>query len=123
MFQRILPLVFLEQLQKQAEVRRHNGVYSTLVVLWLLVWQRLHGGAPLETAVLELLCGLPAGFWPRPGKRIRDWRTLGKAPSSNTGAYNQARQALPLSIVEQSCDRIFEELVARFCNGPRSWPA
>lgn len=106
--------MFLEQLQKQAEVRRHNGVYSTLVVLWLLVWQRLHGGAPLEAAVLELLRGLPAGFWPRPGKRIRAWQTLGQAPSSNTGAYNQARQALPLSIVEQSCDRIFEELVAQF---------
>ncbi len=81
--------------------------------MWLLVVQRLHGGAPLETAVLELLHGLPAGFWPRPCKRIRDWQEQGKPLSSNTGAYNQARQALPLSVVQQSCDRIFEELAAR----------
>jgi hypothetical protein len=84
------------------------------VILWLLVVQRLQGGAPLEAAVLELLRGLPASFWPHPCKRIRDWQEHGKSPSSNTGAYNQARQALPLSIVQQSCDRIFEELVAQF---------
>ncbi len=88
-------------------------MYSPLVVLWLLVAQRLHGGASLEAAVIELLQGLPASFWPQPCKRIRDWRARGKTPSSNTGAYNQARQALPLSIVEKSCDHIFEQLVAQ----------
>jgi putative transposase len=101
-------------LQNEADVRRHNGIYSPLVILWLLVWQRLHGGAPLETAVLALLRGLPSSFWRRPCKRMRDWQECGKAPSGNTGAYNQARQALPLSIVQKSCDRIFEELVAQF---------
>jgi hypothetical protein len=83
------------------------------VILWLLVVQRLHGGAPLETAVLELLRGLPASFWPRPCKRVRDWQEHGQSPSSNTGGYNQARQALPLAIVQQSCDRIFEELLTQ----------
>jgi hypothetical protein len=63
--------------------------------------------------VLELLRGLPASFWPRPCKRIRDWREHGKMPSSNTGAYNLARQALPLSIVQKSCDHIFQQLVAQ----------
>lgn len=75
--------------------------------------QRLHGGASLQRVVLELLRGLPASFWPHPGKRVRQWREHGTAPSSHTGAYNQARQALPLSIVEQSCDRIFQQLVTR----------
>jgi hypothetical protein len=81
--------------------------------MWLLVVQRLHGGAPLETAVMELLHGLPASFWPRPCKRIRDWQEQGKPLSSHAGAYHQARQALSLSVVQQSCDRIFEELAAR----------
>jgi hypothetical protein len=81
--------------------------------MWLLVLQRLQGGAPLEAAVLELLRGLPASFWPRPCKRIRKWREQGESPSSNTGAYNQARQALPLAIVQQSCDRIFQELTGK----------
>ena len=84
--------------------------------MWLLVVQRLYGGAPLEAAVLEL-GGLPADFWPRPCKRIREWQEHGKPLSSNTGAYNQARQALPLSVVQQSCDHIFEELIARLAPG------
>jgi hypothetical protein len=71
----------------------------------------------LEAVVLELLRGLPLSFWPRPCKRIRDWHERGLAPSSYTGAYNQARQALPLSIVQQSCDRIFEKLVAGMEDG------
>jgi putative transposase len=79
--------------------------------MWLLVLQRLHGGASLQSAVLELLRGLPASFWPHPCKRVRQWRAHGIEPSSHTGAYNQARQALPLSIVEKSCDRIFQQLV------------
>jgi hypothetical protein len=79
--------------------------------MWMLVVQRLRGGASLESAVLELLRGLPTSFWPQPCKRIRQWREHGYTPSSHTGAYNQARQALLPSLVQQSCDRIFEQLV------------
>ncbi len=113
MFLELLPAAFLDQAQSQCGRKRNNAVYSPLVVMWLLVLQRLHGGASLETAVLELLRGLPAGFWPRPCKRLRQWREHGEAPSSHTGAYNQARQALPLGVVQQSCDRVFEQLLAR----------
>lgn len=112
MFQRLLPHSFIKQAELQAKQRRHNCVYSSLVVMWLMAAQRLRGGAPLEVAVVELLGGLPAHFWPRPAKRIRDWRWTGKAPSYHTGAYNQARQALALSVVQNSCDRIFQTLAA-----------
>jgi hypothetical protein len=102
----------VEPAYRQAGVRHHNRVYAPLVVMWLLLVQRLHAGAPLETAVLELLRGLPASFWPRPCKRIRSWQQ-GQTLSSHTGAYNQARQALPLSVVQSSSDRIFAQLAAR----------
>jgi hypothetical protein len=91
--------------------------------MWLLVLQRLHGAASLGAAVLELLRGLPASFWPQPCKRIREWREQGKVPSSHTGAYNQARQALPLSLVQQSCDQIFEQLVHRMDGTGSGQPA
>ena len=93
-------------------------MYSALVVLWLLVQQRMLGGASLETAVVGLLQGLPASFWPRPCKRIRKWQECGSSPSSNTGAYNQARQALPVSVVQKSCDHIFDQLLARMAPPP-----
>jgi hypothetical protein len=111
-FQQLLPADFLEQAYAEVGVRHHNSLYSPAVVMWLLVLQRLQGGAGLGAAVLELLRGLPSSFWPRPCKRIRDWQEHGQAPSSHTGAYNQARHALPLSVVRRCCDRIFEELMA-----------
>ena len=83
------------------------------MLLWLLIWQRLQGAAPLDAAVVDLLESLPACFWPNPCKRVRQWRESGKPVSGNTAAYNQARQRMPLSLVEQSCDRIFEQLLAR----------
>jgi hypothetical protein len=112
-FRELLPISFLDQIHTESGVEHHNGVYTPLVVLWLLAAQRLHGGSSMETAVLELLLGLPDSFWPRPCKRIRDWRERGKTPSSHTGAYNQARKALPLSMVEKSCDHIFQQLMTR----------
>lgn len=77
------------------------------------MWQRLHGAAPLEAAVLDLLQDLPACFWPKPCKRIQDWKQSRKPVSGNTAAYNQARQKLPLAVVKQSCDRIFDKLMER----------
>lgn len=112
-FQQLLSADFLDQALSEAGVKFNNSVYSPLVVLWLLVAQRLQCGASMEAAVLELLRGLPSSFWPRPNKRMRDWREHGKAPSSHTGAYNQARQALPLSVVQKSYDHIFEQLLSQ----------
>jgi hypothetical protein len=112
LYQHLLPAPFLHQLQQQAGIRQNNRVYTFLVVMWLFIVQRLHGGASLETAVLTLLRGLPASFWPRPCKRLQHWQQQGKSLSSHSGAYNQARQALPPTVVEQSCDRIFEQLTA-----------
>jgi putative transposase len=110
LYQRLLPASFLEPLEKHQ--RQHRRVYTFLVVMWLLIVQRLHPLASLETAVLELLRGLPSSFWPQPCQRVQDWRHGRKPLSSHTGAYNQARQALPLTVVEQSCDRIFQQLSA-----------
>ncbi len=111
-FQRLLPASFVQRLQHEAGIRQNNRVYTPLVVLWLLIFQRLQGAVSMEAAVLELLRGLPADFWPRHCKRLED-RGHGKPLSSYSGAYNQARQALPLTVVEQSCDRIFQQLTAQ----------
>ena len=70
------------------------------------------GPGTLETAVLELLRTLPPEFWPQPCKRLQvraeDQKTR---LSGNTGSYNQARQELPLTIVEQCGDRTFLKLI------------
>lgn len=118
----MLPASFVEQSCEEAEASFNNSVYTPLVVMWLLLWQRLHGAAPLEAAVLDLVRDLPASLWPDPCKRIRKWQESGQPLSGNTAAYNRARQRLPLPVVEQSCDRIFDQLMARMgsAGGPTS---
>jgi putative transposase len=103
----------VESAYDQAKRRSNNAVYSPLVLMWLLIWQRLQGAAPLDAVVIDLLQTLPACFWPNPCKRVREWQQSGKPVSGNTAAYNQARQRLPLSVVEKSCDQIFERLMER----------
>ena len=109
----LLPEEFLAEAHQAAGVRRNNSLYTTLVVICLMMAQRLHGGASQEYAVMELLRSLPASFWPRPSKLVRRWKQDGEGPSGNTAAYNQGRQALPKSVVGQSYDHILEQLNAR----------
>lgn len=112
-YQRVLPPEFLEQLLEEEKITENNRVYTIAVVMWLMIVQRLHGNGSLRSAVLELLRGLPASFWPEPCKRLLDWQAdEGRKVSSHTGAYNKARQELPVSAVKQSCNRIFQQLTA-----------
>jgi putative transposase len=113
LYQRLLPFDFLDQLRQNGSVRENNRIYTVLVVMWLMIAQRLQGNATLQWGVLELLCGLPASFWPSPCKRLQVG-AQGERPrlSSNTGSYNNARQQLPVSIVEQAFDRVFQQLIA-----------
>jgi hypothetical protein len=110
-YQQMLPHEVLDQIRQQENIREYTRVYSSSVVMWLMIGQRLHSNGTLETAVQELLGGLPESFWPNPCKRVEMWRQDGEwKPSSYTGAYNTARQELSLKLVEQSSDRIFPQL-------------
>ena len=110
MYQRLLPAEFFQELSPLPATRHNNRVYTFPVVMWLMIGQRLGGCTSLESAVLQLLRGLPATFWPKPCGRMQRWQQV--PLSSHTGAYNKARQRLPLTVVQQSSDRIFEQLTA-----------
>lgn len=112
LYQKILPAEFFELVRKQAGIRQNNRIYALPVVMWLMITQRLASRGSLQSAVLELLRGLPASLWPQPCKRLQDWQQNPRSLSSHTGAYNKARQILPLMVVEQSCDRIFQQLTS-----------
>jgi len=111
LYLRLLPVGFLQQLRQKEKLRENNRVYNQSVVMWLMIAQRLQGCGTLETGVLELLLGLPSSFWPEPCKRLQaDVNGQKRRLSSNTGSYNDARQALPVSFVEQCSDWAFLQL-------------
>jgi hypothetical protein len=116
LFLRLLPAECFTQLREQQRLRRQNNrVYTDAVVIWLMIVQRLAANGTLETAVLELLRGLPSDFWPQPCQRLQVGPEDGNPNlSGNTGSYNQARQDLPLTIVEQCGDRAFLQLIEQF---------
>lgn len=124
LFLRLLPAEFFTQLRQQQSLRRQNNrVYADAVVMWLMIVQRMSANASLETAVLELLRGLPQEFWPRPCKRLQGVpKQESRKLSGNTGSYNQARQELPLTIVEQSADRVFLQLMGQLEQEPAAQP-
>jgi putative transposase len=111
LFLLLLPAAFFEELRRKQNIRQNARVYTAGVVLWLMIAQRLHSGGSMQTAVLELARGLPAPFWLKPCKRLTEDNTANV--SGNTGAYNKARQKLPLSVVEQSFDHVFQQLTER----------
>lgn len=112
LFQRLLPAEFLWRALQKAGAGENNRVYTSAVVMWLMIWQRLRPLGTLGSAVLELLGGLPSSFWPEPCKRLEEAaKQGGQRLCSHTGAYNKARQELSLPVVEQCCDHAFEQLV------------
>ncbi len=111
LYQQLLPAEFFDELRQEENLRQNNRVYTHAVVMWLMIAQRLQNSGTLESGVLELLRGLPDSFWPNPCKRL-PVGPEGQKPalSGNTASYSNARQALPVTVVEQSFDRAFEQL-------------
>lgn len=81
------------------------GIYTTSVVLWLLVYQRLNQNATLQTAVLQLLDSAPDLC--RDNKRIRE-----KTLSAGTGTYSDARKRLTLEVAQWFSDAVGNSIVA-----------
>jgi DDE family transposase len=113
LFLRLLPAGFFARLREEEKLRENNRIYNAAVVMWLMTQQRLQGNASLESGVQELVRGLSADFWPRPCKRLLPGPE-GQTPtlSGNTGSYNEARQRLPVNVVEVSFDHVFDQLAA-----------
>lgn len=81
------------------------AVYTTSVVLWLLVYQRLHKNGTLSQAVIRLL---DTTFELCPdNKRIQE-----KTLSAGTGAYSNARKRLTIEVAEWFADAVSDSIIA-----------
>ncbi len=83
---------------------RANAVYTTAVVLWMLVYQRMNPDKSLEAAVKKLVKSKP-DFLPD-NKRVTEG-TL----STNTSTYAQARTAMPLEAAEWFAEQVSQSLI------------
>ena len=83
---------------------RGNAVYTTSVVLWMLVYQRLNPERSLEAAVKELVEN-PPDLVPE------NQRVTGGTLSLNSGAYSRARARMPGAAARWFAERVSRSLV------------
>ena len=83
-----------------------QAVYTTSIVLWMLVYQRMNPDSSLEAAVKMLLDSRPA-FLPD-NKRV-----TGNTLSSKTGAYSRARSRLPVEMARWLATQVSQSLIAQ----------
>lgn len=103
LYLQLVPVEFFACFSKRLKLR--CAVFTLPVVIWLMIFQRLHDHGSLAVAVQQVVWGLASFLIPRPSKRLREGTV-----SSHTGGYNQARQRLPLEVVQKVSDVIFERL-------------
>lgn len=101
-FGRLAELVDLSEADERHPVRG-NAVYTTSVVLWMLVYQRSHPDSSLEAAVKRLVDSQPSLL--RDHKRVRDGLSI------KTGSYSQARSRLPMEAAEWFADQVSRSLI------------
>jgi hypothetical protein len=107
LYLKLAPADFFVNLLKRLQLRRHRGAFTIPVVIWLMIFQRLHAKGTLAVAVEQVLRGLPPRLISRRSKRLRRRKVSG-----NTGGYNQARQKLPLEVARKVNEEIFRQLIA-----------
>lgn len=93
------------RLADKLEPRGPGAIYTTSIVLWLLVYQRLYKNATLQAAVKQLLDSAP-DLCPD-NKRIRE-----KTLSPSTGTYSDARQRLTMEVAEWFADAVSDSIIA-----------
>ena len=100
-----VPEQFLEALENDLGLSARQRIFSLPLVVWLMISQRLDPKATLSTAVQQVVQQRPRALLSS-HKRIREGTV-----SCHTGAYSDARHAMPLAVAEQVADRVLDHLM------------
>jgi hypothetical protein len=99
----------IQEIAQKHGVKARRGIYSLVVLVWLMIYQRLNSKRTLSSAV-QFLARHAAQWREQPCfcKRIREGRI-----SMRTGGYSQARRKMSTLVGSSVCDQIFEQLQVR----------
>jgi hypothetical protein len=105
LLQRACPQERIQQLCREQGYTYRRGIYSILVVIWLMMYQRLNGKRSSSSAVHWLVRNAENLYGRNACKRVRMDNISG-----NNGAYCQARRKIPKLVTTLLMDSLFEEL-------------
>lgn len=95
LYQELLPVALIGQLVRATGKRFYVRLFSPLVVVWGLIYQRLHSDHSCDAVVSALESGAMDHLVERPGTAPLSARLR----SSSTAGYCQARQRLPVAVM------------------------
>ena len=105
LFVQAVPQPFFEQLQIELGLSTRQRVFTLPLVVWLMIAQRLNPKATLSTAVQQVVQQQPRSL-------LSDHKRILQATvSCHTGAYSDARQAMPVVVTEKVADRVMDCLM------------
>jgi len=105
LYRQAVPEEFFRQLEKELSLSNRKRVFQLPLTVWMMIWQRLDAKATLSTAVQQVVEQRPQSLLAE-HKRIRE-----KTVRSHTGAYSDARHAMPVKVAERVADRVLEHLL------------
>jgi putative transposase len=105
LLQKACPEELVRELREKQALPFRRGIYSILVIIWLMMYQRLNHKRTASSAVQWLVRNAASLPNRNACKRVRTANI-----SANNGAYCQARQKLPKLVVMALMDSLFEEL-------------
>jgi putative transposase len=105
LYEEAVPKLFFERLESELRLPDRKRIFSLPLVVWLMISQRLDPKATLSTAVQQVIQQRPRALLSA-HKRIREGTV-----SCHTGAYSDARHALPVEVAEKVADRVMEHLL------------
>jgi len=104
LYAEIAPGELFHTLQRNLGVKARDRIYTPRVVLWMMMGQRLDPRGTLASEVEQLVQGKLNPLLSQ-CKRVQE-----KDISLATGGYCQARQGLPLALMERSVEQIIQRL-------------
>ena len=102
-----VPEEFYRQLEKELNLPARRRIFDLPLVVWLMISQRLNAKATLSTAVQQVAQKQVPGLLSE-HKRIREGTVR-----CHTGAYSDARQAMPVEAAERVADRVLQHLLQK----------
>lgn len=104
-YREAVPEGFFRQLESDLHLPARKRIFSLPLVVWLMISQRLDPKATLSTAVQQVVQQQPQALLSG-HKRLREGTV-----SCHTGAYSDARQAMPMEVAERVADRLLGHLL------------
>lgn len=119
MYLQIAPSGLFRLLQREICPKTRSGIYTPLLLIWMMIVQRLDPRGTLASCVAQLVEGRFDRLLSQ-CKRVRDKRI-----GLSTGGYCQARQRLPKLLVSRTMNELIERLRQRLleCEPELPWRA